>query len=272
MTCAQTRECLIAFLDDELDAPLSIELQRHLDGCSDCAREAEIERAIRKRLSTVIGVQQGQVPAFPDSLVDAQESTEGSHVSAREISDRHVLANGRILAIAAVLALGVGLGGWYLADRGDKDHQTPHLAELLVADFEHFLDEGAKLEFDSSKPHQVADWLLDKTTLAVILPQIKSEQSRLLGGRKCKIDGRPAAFAVYQLNGALASLVAFKAKEGDLEGMAEVRRGATQHWVDRCGGHTVVACLRDGLVYASVSELVEEDLLCLMVDSAYEGD
>ena len=54
MNCGEAREYLFAFLDSELDASLSIELQRHLERCPDCAREAEIERTIRRHLGSAL--------------------------------------------------------------------------------------------------------------------------------------------------------------------------------------------------------------------------
>ena len=64
MTCRQTREFLFAFLDNELDAPRSIDLQLHLDGCPDCAREAEIERATKTHLAGSLEQTDRPVPAF----------------------------------------------------------------------------------------------------------------------------------------------------------------------------------------------------------------
>ena len=65
MNCGETREYVFAFLDSELETPLSIDLQLHLDGCPDCAREAEIERAIHKRLDHMMD---SAVPAFAGRL------------------------------------------------------------------------------------------------------------------------------------------------------------------------------------------------------------
>ena len=42
MRCGEIREYIFAFLDNELDAPLSIEFQHHIDHCAVCAREVEI--------------------------------------------------------------------------------------------------------------------------------------------------------------------------------------------------------------------------------------
>ena len=46
MTCREIRDYLFAFLDNELEASLSVELQRHLERCPQCAHDAETERTV----------------------------------------------------------------------------------------------------------------------------------------------------------------------------------------------------------------------------------
>jgi hypothetical protein len=74
------------------------------------------------------------------------------------------------------------------------------------------------------------------------------------------------------MKGMPASLLAIAAERDDFEGMKEVHHGGATHWVGHCRGYTVVACRRDELVYAAVSRLVEEELLCLMTGASHESD
>ncbi len=66
MICSEVREYLFAFLDNELDAQLSIALQLHLEHCPICAREVEIERTIREQLVCVLEAQ------CPEKQLDMQ--------------------------------------------------------------------------------------------------------------------------------------------------------------------------------------------------------
>ncbi len=74
MICAEAREYLFAFLDNELDAALSMQVQRHLERCPECAREAEIERTIGKQLTTTLQAgadapsEKDVVPLGPDII------------------------------------------------------------------------------------------------------------------------------------------------------------------------------------------------------------
>ncbi len=268
MTCGDAREYLFSFLDSELDAPLSIELQRHLDGCPQCAREAEIERTIRKRLEHAMEAAAVEIPALAGA----------GRVLALRAGVSTLIQRRPLLAAAAILTLVVGAGLWFglrVPTGGQAASGTrgrARFADLLVADFDHFLDDGGSVKIASEQHETVADWLRGQTALAVVLPVSKDPRCRLIGGRKCKIDGRPAAFAVYDMNGVSASLVAMATEHVDLGDMKEVRRGGVTYWVDHCKGYTIVARRRGNLMYAAVSTLLEDQLLCLVTDAAHESD
>ena len=108
------------------------------------------------------------------------------------------------------------------------------------------------------------DWLQEQTELDVVLPKLQNTNCKLIGGRKCKIDGRSAAFAAYEMNGVPTSLVVVVDAIEQLDGMVRMEHSGSTHWVDRLNEHTVVACRRGALVYAAVSPLPERELLCLM--------
>ena len=268
MNCSETRDYLFAFLDNELDAPLSMELQRHLDRCPECAREAEIERSVGRRLGAALGVDRAEMVGLDGSVrrvmrMDGDEdATVG--VVGRPPSWRY--------ATAAVVLLAVGAASWHFVVRGSSAGAPDRFADQVVSDLEHFLEKGKPLQFASADPEAVASWFLEATSFPVTLPQTASCSYELLGGRKCKIDGRLAAFAMYDANGTPASLVVVAETEAMLDGMTHVRRADGSHWVERCKGHTVVARRRGSLVYAAASTLSEKDLLCLITETIHEGD
>lgn len=248
MTCGQVREYLFAFLDNELDAPLSIEVQLHLEQCPGCAREAEIERAIRRQLA--LSLESGSdIPALEPRLLPP-------HLP-RAARRRRVHLGIIGTAVAAVLL--VGLGVRQLRDTGSRDH----LADLLIADFEHFLSEGRPIQIASADAGEVTDWLRGQTGLELALPA-QHGHCKLVGARKCTLAGRSAAFVLYDMDGMPASLIVMPDEGADLNSMTRVEREGRSHWVDRCKGHTVVARRQGELVYAAVSTLPDSQLLHLM--------
>jgi anti-sigma factor RsiW len=262
MTCQETHEYLYAFLDSELDAPLSIELQRHLERCPDCAQQAEIERAIRRQLGASLESQVVGCLTDEHSLRYMIDHVTGPQRSFRPFSRRRYLLSG----VAAAMIITVGVWSASRAWRASKPGQA--FADLLVKDFEHFQQEGRPLQIASADRGVISDWLRDKTALAVVLPIADSTHAKLLGGRKCSLEGRPAAFALYEINGVPVSLVVVSADVAQLDLKSPAPGAEKSHFVDRCKGHTVVACTRGSLVYAAVSTLPAEDLLPLMPETA----
>lgn len=165
---------------------------------------------------------------------------------------------------AATIAAGLLLMvTWRIATRNGASTQES-LADVLVDDFDHFVTENKPLQIVSSDADEVARWLQERTALAVQIPPTKSAVATLQGGRKCTINGKAAAFAVYRLGDDLACVVALVEPAESLASMKRIERDGHVHWVDRCRGHTVLACRRGELVYAVVSRLPEESLSALM--------
>ncbi|MCH7924330.1 MAG: hypothetical protein IIC51_02215 [Planctomycetes bacterium] len=135
----------------------------------------------------------------------------------------------------------------------------------------HFLQAGSKLQIESGDSNRVASWLAEKTSIAVLLPITSDPACKLLGGRKCTLAGRPAAFAVYDMQGTPVSLVVLDVSVVSFEDMREVSHRGVTHLVGRRTGFTIVASRRDSLVYAAVGKLPEKELLCLVTESSYES-
>jgi anti-sigma factor RsiW len=140
----------------------------------------------------------------------------------------------------------------------------------LVTDFEHFIESGKSLQLETSDPQQASAWLRERTQVAAALPAMHHDRCKLVGARSCKLSGRPAAFAFYEIEGQPASLVALDGSNADLRAMQAVTTNGRTHWVDRCRGHTVVACITDGIVRAAVGRMSEQELLSLL-GMAHEG-
>ncbi len=269
MNCTEIREYLFAFLDNELDAHLSIELQHHLDHCPTCAQQAEIEREVRRQLGEELADAQA-VPAF-DATVLAATLADGraEPATARFAWRQRRTAN--FVGIAAAVAVIVIL--WATTrDVSSPRPQAGNLADLVVDDYRRFVEEGKTLQLASADAAEVSAWLRGQTGLEVSIGSITGHGCRLVGARKCKLAGRPAAFALYDMAGTPVSLVATDGAAIGVGQMKRVENGLNEYWVDRCEGHTVVAKRAGGLVYAAVSTLPQNDLIHLIESVVHESD
>lgn len=263
MICNEAREYLFAFLDNELDASLSMEFQHHIDHCAVCAREAEIERTIRGQLVCALKTQGLEMPLNMHTLKQAIGQDEASVVPLRLIS-RRVL-----WAACAAIVFAVGILAYFDISVTDDDSR---FANLVVNDFKHFLEEGQPIHFASSNASAVSNWLLSQTDLEVVLPSAKGPHCKLLGARKCKIEGQSAAFVVYEMKGTPVSLLAVTGRNGDLKQMNQIEYNGQTHWVDHFKDISVVAYRQDNLVYAMVSKLNQQELIQFLSEADDESN
>jgi anti-sigma factor RsiW len=266
MICSEAREYLFAFLDNELDAPLSIELQLHLEHCPICAREVEIERAIREQLACVLEAQSPEKPLNMPTIKRIIRRDEALGFLRRSLSRRAFWA-----ACAAAVFV-VGLGAYLTVQKITVGPDRHKFVDLVVSDFVHFLKEGQPIQFVSSDGQAISDWLLRKTALEVVLPRAKGPYCRLVGARKCEIEGQVAAFIVYEMRGIPTSLVAIAGRNNELEEMKQIEHNGQIHWVDNCEGFSVVAYRQDNLVYAMVSKLSQQELIHFLSEADDESN
>lgn len=266
MTCWKVREYLFAFLDNELDVPLSIELQLHLEQCHICAREAEIERTIGKQLTCVLDTG-GPAPPLTMHALERTIKHEAVRGLLRRSWSRRAL-----LAACLAIALAAGVKTYFSRQDTHLAPGQPTFAAQIVNDFMHFLEDGQSIQFASSDGQAVSNWLRTQTDLKVVLPTNRSSRYKLIGARRCEIAGQSAAFAIYEIGGKPASLVAMAGGRVSLEGMQRATNEHEMHWVDRCKGHTVVACRHGEMVYVATGALSEQELVQLMPGSAHESN
>jgi len=261
MNCTEIREYLFAFLDNELDAHLSIELQHHLDHCPTCAQQAEIEREVRRQLGEVFANAQA-VPAFDATVLAATLADDRAGPGKARFAWR----NGRAVKFVGIAAAVAAVVILWTATRADS------LADLVVEDYRHFLEEGHTVQLASADAGEVSMWLREQTGLEVSITAMTGQRCKLIGARKCKIADRPAAFALYDMEGTAVSLVATNAAVADLGTMKRTGSHGDEVWVDRCKGHTVVAKRQGKLVYAAVSTLPQNDLIHFIESVVHESD
>lgn len=254
MNCRDALELLFAFLDNELEAQANIEVQLHLEHCCDCAREAEIEREVRKRLTAALHIDGLTGAVDIDAIRKAIEPARRAHPSERVPSLRIRSMAASVMALGAVVVIVVL---WLERPRSDvarsQTAQVPFAPIGLVADFEHFLTAGQPLHLRTGSHEELSRWMSRELHGPIELPVMRG-QCRLLGARRCEVFEDLAAFALYEIDGAPAALLVTRAPRGMEQGLD----------VAHLRGRAVLMCRRGDLAYAAVGQQTEAELAELL--------
>ncbi len=242
MNCEEARELLPAYGDGELDLPRALALERHVDGCADCAAALRALRALRQALRSV------PYHRAPDAL---RARLRASLLPAASVPPASVSSNTRArqrprrdwsrwaMPIAASLALAVGLN-FMLATQREQDS----LRDELVAGHVRSLQAGHLSDVVSTDQHTVKPWFNGKLDYAPPVRDLAQQDFPLLGGRLDYIAHRQVAALIYGSRKHTINLYIWPAKDGEL---APGGQGSE--------GYNLVHWRHAGMEYWAVSDL-----------------
>jgi anti-sigma factor RsiW len=234
--CLEAGRLLDAFVDHELGPAESADLQAHLASCAACSQLL----ADRESLGRLVR----RLPYYPapDPL-----RAKISRLSTRPQFNRS------LLAWAAVLALGVSVGGSVEVVRFARARQvvqtTASVADEVVGDHVRALRDAHLFDVRSSDQHTVKPWFLGKLDFSPPVEDLSSIGFPLVGGRLDHVAGRPVAALVYQRR--LHPINVYIWPAGDRTAVSDTRsiRGfQVRHWI------------RNGMSFWAVSDLNDTEL------------
>jgi anti-sigma factor (TIGR02949 family) len=186
MTCAEVRERLSAFTDDELDPVTSSEVARHVAGCTECARELAGLRALSERVRADVETHRAPA-ALRARLVRELAPTRAT---------RRPPAVWRGLAMASAAAVLV-VGGFVAGRLPLHPGGDAGFVHEAVAAHVRSLLPGHLSDVVSTDQHTVKPWFAGRIDFSPPVTDFVGDGFPLVGGRLDDLGGRPVAALVY---------------------------------------------------------------------------
>jgi anti-sigma factor RsiW len=239
MTCAEF-ERTSAYLDGELDASASADVERHIESCLHCqaliAAAGEASEALRGRASRL------RAPASLRARIARdldEEEIEVVRLSPARPARRQFwfgAASGMgVSAIAAVMVLAV------MAPPAPES-----LTAALVDEHVRALSSGRTIEVVSSSHHTVKPWFAGRAPLSPPVSDFAADGFALAGGRVDKVAGGKAAVVVYRHGAHEIDLYVWPSRGAGPPPRAERRGYHLVSWRDRDLTLTAVSDVQPG--------------------------
>ncbi len=218
MDCQQSLELLHGYLDGELDAVHSVEMESHLQSCGACRNAYEQQQTLRRVISGA------SCYRAPTALREKVRS-ELRRVDPPRLAWQQTPL--RLIAIAAAMVMLVP--AIWLLDRNWRRNAAvdqvvdSHVRSLLV---DHLVDVA------SSDRHEVKPWFNGKLDYAPAVSDLASQGFPLIGGRLDFVNHRPVAVLVYGRRKHVINLFCWPTTDMDHVKLQQLERSGFHlvHW------------------------------------------
>lgn len=241
MNCPESQKLLHAYADGELDLVTTLEIERHIQQCTECAA---IQRGVVALRSTMgEGALYHRAPADLEARIrqKIRQQRQPNLAGRRVIGVRWLSAAAALVAVAAIAAVLLHKPGVDANEQLASEIASAHIRSLMA---EHLWD------VKSTDQHTVKPWFDGKIDFAPDVRDFKNEGFALEGGRLDYVSGRAVVALVYRHEKHEINLFIWpSAGNGDAAPALLSRQGyGIVHWV------------KAGMNYWAVSDMSEDSL------------
>ncbi|HWZ42782.1 MAG TPA: anti-sigma factor [Candidatus Saccharimonadales bacterium] len=230
MQCLESSRIRDAYLDGEIDALHSVELEDHLATCADCRMNLESQRVLKGLLQNASLRFSAPVGLQDEILRSLTLAPPESPVKEAIAADRRWLAVPAVrwrLAAAGLCAVLAGVFAMLLWSRG---HAEQRLAEQVVDNHIRSMMANHLADVPSSDQHSVKPWFNGKLSFSPNVADLAAKGFPLAGGRLDYMDNQNVAALVYRRRAHIINVFIYPAS-GDTSPVLTQRRGYNLvHW------------------------------------------
>ncbi len=236
MKCAEARKLVRLYLDSELDAKNSFEVEQHLESCAECAGLFEAEKKFDARLDRFL--RGGQATRALWEKVEAQVAPSRS----RGIKALWPVA----LAASLIIAAGAVLFA---------KSRTLDLANAVEECHSAYAHQITTPEFSGAVPSEIARQFGGRLDAEAFAYRSSEPTFTSNGARLCHVEGVPVALILGRCADIPVSMIVFKKSE--LDHFPQTKR--------KLESGDPIACSRSGR-FQFAARVVDDHVVCVIGD------
>ena len=240
------------YFDGELDASASVEVERHLETCADCASLLSELEATRRLIREQAPYHRAD-DALRQRIADGLQREDGDRPSMRRFAAGNRLfasGAGRFLSGAASGAAATAMAAALVVFAVLPPPASPLVGDVMNAHLRSMMSDHL-VDVVSSDRHTVKPWFAGHTDVSPPAVDFADQGYKLVGGRADYVDGHRAAVVVYRHGAHVINVFAW-ARDGDKLPAAASRNG-----------YRFVFWRRGNLDFGAVSDTGPDELLTL---------
>ncbi len=236
MRCAEVRKLVGLYLDSELDAKTSFEIQQHLGSCLECAGLFEAEKKFDERLGQFL--RHGKSTRSLWERIEARIAPSGS----RRIKALWPLALAASFMIAAGVIFLARLRPLDLANAVEECHSA-------------YAHQITTPEFSGTVPERIVQQFGGRLDAEAFAYRSSEPAFTSSGARLCHVEGVPVALILGHCANIPVSMIVLKKSE--LDHFPETKR--------KLESGDPIACSRSGR-YQFAARVVDDHVVCVVGD------
>ena len=249
MKCNEARNLVVPYLDSELDAKASQEIQLHLQSCAECAEVFAREERFNERLFRVLRAGQATPALWEKGELRLRPARTGGWL----------LRRWQRVALGSLAALVVAGFAVFVAPR--RAGSSLDLARAVQNDHGEFVAGKMRSQFVGSVPDEMAKKFQGRLDADAFSARPATDGFRYEGARLCHLSGVPVAWTLGRIQEVPVSLVVFKREELEHFPKAKARLESGEPVVcSKAGRYQFAVRLVDGYVVCLVGDLKRTEL------------